>query len=177
MAIAVVSCSLMFMKALIGRIYKNWIVQAINVTCFFNMALLAVSTLFSLKIWNTQSIFSIISGSVMIFLLLLVLSYHVCSNEICLEVWKKLNKKAAKSLEEISDVPQIDFDSRDHSPVGEFTSDKYLSSNRRELSTLPDCGNSRGKQRDECRAALHKNRLNDHDTDSEGSMTPLLNNY
>ena len=107
----------------------------------------------------------------MIFLLLLVLSYHVCCNEICLKVWKKLNKKAAKSLEEISDVPPIDFDSRDYSPVSEFTSDKYLSSNRRELSTLPDCGNSWGKQRDECRAALHKNRFN------EGSMTPLLNNY
>ena len=74
-------------------------------------------------------------------------------------------------MDETRDLPnvsQIDFDSRDSDNL------KYLSTNCQELSTLPDCGNSLGKQRDKCRTALHRNRFSDDDTDSEGTMTPLL---
>ena len=180
-AISVVSCNLMFLKALIGRIYKNWIVQAINVTCFLNMALLTVATLFSR---SPQSIFPFISGSIMILLFFLVLSYHIFT-EIFLEMWKKLiKKKVAESLDDtndnnLPDVSQIDFDPRDHSPVDEFTLDKYLNTDHQELSTLPDCGNSynsQGNQRawHKRRASLSRSRFSDDDTDSEGSMTPLL---
>ena len=179
-AISVVSCNLMFLKALIGRIYKNWIVQAINVTCFLNMALLTLSTLYS---QSSQSIFAFISGSVVILLFFLVLSYHIFT-EIFLEMWKKLiKKKVAESLDytndnDLSNVSEIDFGSRDQSPADEFSLDKHLNTDRQELPTLPDCGNSynsRGNQRHESKAALSRSRFSDDDdTDSEGSMTPLL---
>ena len=179
-AISVVSCNLMFLKALIGRIYKNWIVQAINVTCFLNMALLAVSTIFS---QSSQSIFTFIFGSIIILLFFLVVSCHIFT-EIFLKMWKKLIKeKVAESLNNTNDndlpnVSQIDFDSREHSPMDDFTLDKHLNTDRQELSTLPDCGNShnsRGNQRHESKAALSRSRFSDDDdTDSEGSMTPLL---
>jgi hypothetical protein len=168
--ISVVSCCLMFQKGLVARVYKRWIVEAISMTCYLNMALLSVSTFFSLENRSTQSVFALISGSVMILLLLLVISYHMFT-EICLKVVKKLNKKSVK--DEISDVSQIDFDSRDHSPMDESV-DGYLKSNRRELSTLPDCGNSLQKQREDHTAQLQWSNLSDDDTDSEGSMTPLL---
>ena len=176
-AISVVSSSLLFLKALVGRIYKNWIIQTINVTCILNMAILAVSILFSLLVRSTQSIFAFISGSIVILLVFLVFAYHIFT-EICPSVWKKLNKKIVKSLDNTRDLPnvsQIDIDSRDHSPVDEFTLDKYLRTDCEELSTLPDCGNSLGKQRDERKNALHRKRFSDDDTDSEGSITPLLN--
>ena len=98
--------------------------------------------------------------------------------EICLKVWKKLNKPSARSFDETSDVPnvsQIDFDSRDHLPVDElmpFTLDKYLGTNLQDLSTLPDCSNSRQKQRDKSSALMHRNSFSDDDTDSVGSVSP-----
>ena len=109
-------------------------------TCYLNMALLSVSTFFSLEIGSNQPIFAFVSGSIVILLLFLVLFYHIFT-EIFHKVWKKLNKQ---SLDETSDFPnlsQIDFESRDHSPIDE-SMDKYLKINHRELSSLPDCGNS-----------------------------------
>ena len=41
-----------------------------------------------------------------------------------------------------NNVSQIDFDSRDSDNL------KYFSTDCQEVSTLPDCGNSLGKQRD-----------------------------
>ena len=54
--------------------------------------------------------------------------------------------------------------------------DKYLKNNSQELSTLPDCGNCLQKQRDnhKFKAPLQGSNSSDDDTDSEGSMTPLL---
>ena len=179
-SISVVSCGLMFLKGLVSRVYKSWIVEAISMTCYLNMALLSVSTLFLLEISTNQFIFAFISGTIVILLLLLVFSYHIFT-EICLKVWKTLNKPSARSFDETSDLPnvsQIDFDSRDHLPVDElmpFTLDKYLGTNRQELSTLPDCGNSLQMQRDESNALMHRNSFSDDDTDSAGSVTPLLN--
>ena len=172
-SISVVSCGLMFLKGLVSRVYKSWIVEAISMTCYLNMALLSVSTFFSLEIGSNQPIFAFISGSTVILLLFLVLSYHVFT-KIFKKVWKMLNKP---SLEETGDFPnlsQIDFDSRDHSPIDESV-DRYLRTNHQELSSLPDCGNSIQRQRDEHKAPWHRNSFSDDDTDSEGSMTPLLN--
>ncbi len=172
--ISVVSCCLMFQKGLVTRVYKRWVVEAISMTCYLNMALLSVSTFFSLENKSTQPVFAFISGLIMILLLLLVISYHMFT-EICLKVVKKLNKKSVKSSkDEASDVSQIDFDSRDHSPMDESMDGQYNINNRRELSTLPDCGNSLQKQRDDHTAQLQWSNFSDNDTDSEGSMTPLL---
>lgn len=144
-AISVVSCCLMFLKGLVARVYKHWIVEAFSMTCYLNMALLSVSTFFSLENWSIQSVFAFISGSVMILLLLLVISYHMFT-KICLKVVRKLIKQSVKSSkDETSDLSDIDFDSRDHSPMDE-SMDK---NNHQELSTLPDCGNSLQKQRDD----------------------------
>ena len=171
-AISVISCCLMFLKGLIARVYKRWIVEAISMTCYLNMALLSVSTFFSLENRSIQSVFAFISGSVVILLLLLVISYHMFT-EICLKVVRKLiNRSIKSSKDETSDLPDIDFDFRDRSPMDE-SMDK---NDRRELSTLPDCGNSLQKQRDDhkFKAPLQGSNLSDDDTDSEGSMTPLL---
>ena len=177
-AISIVSCSLMFLKGLVSRVYKNWVVEAISMTCYLNMVLLSVSTFFLQENRNfNQSIFVLMSGITVILLLLLVLSYHIFI-EVFLKVWKKFHKQMIKNSDEANDLPnisQIDFDSRDHSPLDE-SMDKYLKTNRQELSTLPDCGNSLQKQRDEQhKAPLHRNSFSDDDTDSVGSMTPLLN--
>ena len=177
-AISIVSCSLMFLKGLVSRIYKNWVVEAISMTCYLNMALLSVSTFFLQENRSfNQSIFALMSGITVISLLLLVLSHHIFI-EVFLKVWKKLHKQMFKSSDEandLSNISQIDFDSRDHSPLDE-SMDEYLKTNCRELSTLPDCGNGLQMQRDEqYKAPLHRNSFSDDDTDSEGSMTPLLN--
>ena len=177
-AISIVSCSLMFLKGLVSRVYKNFVVEAISMTCYLNMALLSVSTFFLQENRSfNQSIFALMSGITVILLLLLVLTYHIFI-EVFLKVWKKLHKQVIKSSDEandLSNISQIDFDSRDHSPLDE-SMDEYLKTNHRELSTLPDCGNSLQKQRDEQhKAPLHRNSFSDDDTDSVGSMTPLLN--
>ena len=171
-AISVVPCCLMFLKGLVARVYKRWIVKAISMTCYLNMALLSISTFFSLENRSTQSVFAFFSGLVVILLLLLVISYHMFT-EICLKVVRKLIKQSVKSsTDETSDLPDIDFDFRDHSPMDE-SMDK---NDRQELSTLPDCGNSLQKQRNDhkFKAPLQGSNLSDDDTDSEGSMTPLL---
>ena len=141
-------------------------------TCYLNMALLSVSTFFSLENQRIQSMFAFFSGSVVILLLLFVISYHMFT-EVCLKIVRKLIKQSVRSsMDETTDLPDIDFDFRDRSPMDE-SMDK---TNRRELSTLPDCGNSLQKQRDDhkFKAPLQGSNLSDDDTDSEGSMTPLL---
>ena len=175
LAISAVSCGLMFMKGLISRVYKTWIVETISMTCYLNMALLSVSTFFSLETRSNQSTFAFISGLVMILLLLFVLSYHTFT-EICLKVWKKVEIKCLDEASDLSNALPIDFDSRDHSPVDE-SMNKQLKNNRRELPTLPDCVNSLEKQQDENRAPLHRNSFGDIDTDSDASIIPLLNDY
>ena len=63
--------------------------------------------------------------------------------EICLKVVRKLiNRSVISSKDETSDLPDIDFDFRDRSPMDKSV-DK---TNHRELSTLPDCGNSLQRQ-------------------------------
>ena len=126
-AICVVSCSLMFLKGLISRVYKSWIVEAISMTCYLNMALLSVSTFFSLEIGSNQPIFAFVSGSIVILLLFLVLFYHIFT-EIFHEVWKKLNKLSLDETSDFRNLSQIDFESRDHSPIDE-SMDKYLKIN------------------------------------------------
>ena len=112
-AISVIACGLMFLKGLVSRIYKNWMVETINMTCYLNMALLSVSTLFTLEARSNQAIFSFISGTIVILLLVFVLIYHIFI-EICLKVWNKFRQKT-ESMDEnndLLDVSQIiDFDS------------------------------------------------------------------
>ena len=182
LVISATSCGLMFLKGLTSRIYKNWLVEAISMTCYLNMALLSISTFFSLENMSNQSTFAFISGSVVILVLFIVLSYHLFT-EICLKVWKRLNKQNTNSslgeTTNLPDVSQIDFDSRDYSPMDESMSKfKDHKSDHPELSTLPDCGNSLHKHRGEHKAPLHRNSSSDDvDTDSDRSVIPLLNDY
>ena len=177
-AISVVACGLMFLKGLVSQIYKNLIVETINMTCYLNMALLSVSTLFTLEVRSNQAIFSFISGIIVIVLLVLVLIYHIFT-EICLKVWNRFIRKSESMDEDndLLDVSQIDFDSRD-SPIAEpspFILDRYLNTNQDLLSTLPNCGNSLQKQGEKYNAPLHRSEYRDQeDDDSVGSMTPLL---
>ena len=88
-AISVVSCGLLFLKGVVSRVYKNWTVEIINVTCYLNMAILSISTLFILEVRSKNvAAYAIISGAIVIFLLVLVLIYHVFT-KICLSIRNK----------------------------------------------------------------------------------------
>ena len=144
--------------------------------CIRDSAIFSVVKLFILEAVKDQNVIAFISGIIAIVLCVLVLTYHMVT-ELCLKLWIKIKHKKGETDDGNDDLVSVDFDSRDlHEPTLSAV-DEYLG-DEEELSTLPDCGNSRDKQNERSNVQLYANKCSDDEDNasiiSAGSMTPLL---
>ena len=112
LAIIIIVCGLIFLKGFFGRIYKNWVVELIEMICFLNIALFSASKLYTLEARRGHTLNAYISGIIELALLLLILLYHVFT-EILLKLRRKCIKRQMYN-EGINDIyPAIDDDKVD----------------------------------------------------------------
>ena len=167
MAVAIVSCGLFFLKGHFGRIYKNWIVDTVEMICYLNIALISIIKLFTLEAEKDQTILACISGTITLTLLVVVLIYHIFT-ELCLKVRRRTKTRSDEINGGDDSCSQLDLDSRNLCESASSAVDRRCLGNEKEFPTLPDCGN---------RSDV-KNEYNDEEdvssTTSVDSMVPLL---
>ena len=172
MMVAIVSCSLFFLKGHFGRIYKNWIVDTVDMICYLNIALLSATVLFTLEAEKDQTIIACISGTITVALLVVVLIYHVFT-EVCLKVWKSTKIRSDEISVEDDSCSQVDLYSRNLHESTSSAVDRRCLANDKELPTLPDCGNSPRDKRSDVRNG-YGDEEDVSSTISVDSMVPLL---
>ena len=96
LAIVIVTCGLLFLKGHFGMIYKNWIVDVIEMVCYLNTALFSAAILFTLETGEYQTVVTFTSVSVMFILVLFVLAYHI-HTELFLKLWMKFKPSQRRS--------------------------------------------------------------------------------
>ena len=74
-----------------GRVYKKWPIDAIETLCYVNILILSFVSLYTLEAKQNQAAAAYISGTVTLFILLLIVIYHIFT-EICCDNPKLLNK-------------------------------------------------------------------------------------
>ena len=97
LSIGVVIGSLLLYKALLqSRVYKNWPIELLELTCYFNILVLSLSKLFVLLAAKErdQMVPAYLSVSITFVLFLVVVIYHLIT-ELFLKtkIWKKMTKQ------------------------------------------------------------------------------------
>ena len=117
LAIGIVVISLILFKGLlVHKIYKKWPLDALELACYFKIALVSLVKSFTLEQNESdQVVVTYISGAIVFILFLFILACHILT-EICLPLWEKI--KQQRSQLEVSLVnfpPSLDSDQRDTS--------------------------------------------------------------
>ena len=87
LAIILITGNLIFLKGFIGKIYKNWVVEIVEMICYLNIALFSATILYTREAERSHTFTAYISGSITFALFLVVLIYHVFT-EMLLKLWK-----------------------------------------------------------------------------------------
>ena len=103
LAIIVITSSILVLKGYFGRIYKNWMVDIIELACYLNLTLFSAAVFFTLKAGRDQTVVAYISGAIAFLLLLVALVYHVFS-EVGLKVGRFLNRKDRRKMKKLITV-------------------------------------------------------------------------
>ena len=92
LVIILITGGLIFLKGFFGRIYKNWVVEIVEMICYLNIALFSAAILYTLEAGRSHTFTVYISGSITFTLFLVVFVYHVFT-EMLLKLWKKYSQK------------------------------------------------------------------------------------
>ena len=83
--IAMTSGLVFLLKGQFGRIYKNWMIDLLETTCYLNIILLSAATLFLFESKRDQTLITFISVFITFVLCLIIIVYHTYK-----EIWLKL---------------------------------------------------------------------------------------
>ena len=113
LAITVTVGAIMFLKASVGKIYQNHVIDWIEMTCYSNATLFSAVQLYLLKADNQQAIdaTAYVSGVILMMLFLIAILYHMW-RECCAQCLKKYNLREInsilrKNLENLSNYPPV----------------------------------------------------------------------
>ena len=95
LAIIVISSGIIVLKGYFGQLYKNWIIDIIELVSYFNLILFSAAVFFTLKSGTDQTVAVYVSGTAAFVLVLVILAYHIF-HEICLKVWQAAKQKRMK---------------------------------------------------------------------------------
>ena len=95
LAIIVITSSIFVLKGYFGQLYKNWMIDVMELVSYFNLILFSAAVFFTLKSSTDQTVVVYISGTVAFILVLVILAYHVL-HEICLKAWQTAKQKRRK---------------------------------------------------------------------------------
>ena len=96
MGIVVIMCCLLLLKGLCGQVYKKRIIDAVEIACYVNVTLFSAAQLYILQSGKHHTITAFLSVSVTVFILLVVVSYHIYT-ELLLKLLKKFQLAAGTS--------------------------------------------------------------------------------
>ena len=92
LAIIVVTSSILVLKGYFGQVYKNWMIDMMELVSYFNLILFSIAVFFTLKSDIPPNVAVYISGITVFILVLVILAYHFF-HEVCLKVWKRVKQK------------------------------------------------------------------------------------
>ena len=95
LAIIVITSSIIILKGYFGQLYKNWMIDIIELVSYFNLILLSAAVFFTLKSGTDQSVAIYLSGAAAFILVLVILAYHIFY-EVCLKIWQAAKQKRVK---------------------------------------------------------------------------------
>ena len=165
LAIILVTSSLIFLKGFFGKIYKNWVVEIVEMICYLNIALFNATILYTLEAGRSHTFTAYISGSITFALFLVVLIYHVFT-EMLLKLWKKYSQKGMDNgMENGVQLPiVIDSDKTDQPEPTFSVIDVFLHGEKSKEHSKSNTFQFKNESADEDRAS----------TVSANSMDPLL---
>ena len=81
-----------------NRVYKKWLIEILEISCFMNLILLCLATFFSLEKERRRSVVSNVSVSITFILLVGILFYHLFT-ELMTKLWKIIRAQKCSSLQ------------------------------------------------------------------------------
>ena len=94
-----------------NKIYKQWPLELIEMTCYLNITLFSLVSFYFLESGRDQTIIAYISVSITFALFVIVLLYHIVT-EVLLKsrLWKRLRQRKSLAQVELSDNSNADND-------------------------------------------------------------------
>ena len=77
LAIIMITSNIFVLKGYFGRVYKNWMIDAMELASYLNLILFSAAAFFTLKSGTDQTVVVYISGGTAFILLLVILAYHI----------------------------------------------------------------------------------------------------
>ena len=118
LATLVIGSGLLFFKGVINRLYKNWIVDKLEIASYLSVVLFSGAGIFLLESGKDQTVTAWISIVIFLALFLFFLTYHVYT-EVCKRLWKKLKERRrnvgvdAGVMENLTEYPSHHVDQND----------------------------------------------------------------
>ena len=140
LSIIVVVSGVLLLKGYYGRLYKNKIIDTIEMFHYLNAVIFSAAKLYTLsEAKNAQTNSDYVSGTAMFALFLIVLTYHIFTeSHVCMKLWKWLRQKKKRfnrTEEPLIDYPPVDSDLTDP-PEPTWSSIESLSYEGKPLSAI-----------------------------------------
>ena len=116
LSIIVIVSGILLLKGHYGRLYKNKIIDMIEMLHYLNIVIFSATKHYSFEAKSVQTSSDFVSGSIMLVLFLIALTYHIFteSHTIYLKFWRRLRQKTLSRNEEVlTNYPPVDSDLTD----------------------------------------------------------------